>query len=99
MADQYTIYIDSILRNGNNNSIVISGWALNEETKTVPSIHVEGFDGIVQISYVYRGDVNALHKLASNVSAGFQVELDGNHNHSNVILFFTSDASENVDVV
>ncbi len=85
MADQYTIYIDSILRNGNNNSIVISGWALDEETKTVPSIHVEGFDGIVQISYVYRGDVNALHKLASNVSAGFQVELDGNHNHSNVI--------------
>ncbi|MEQ3458493.1 glycosyltransferase family 2 protein [Enterococcus cecorum] len=85
MADQYTIYIDSILRNGNNNSIVISGWALDEETKTVPSIHVEGFDGIVQISYVYRGDVNALHKLASNVSAGFQVELDGNHNYSNVI--------------
>ena len=29
MADQYTIYIDSILRNGNNNSIVISGWALD----------------------------------------------------------------------
>lgn len=85
MANQYTIYIDSILRNGNNNSIVISGWALDAETKTVPSIHVEGFDGIVQISYVYRGDVNALHKLASNVSAGFQVELDGKHSHSKVI--------------
>lgn len=85
MADQYTIYIDSILRNGNNNSIVISGWALDEETKTVPSIHVEGFDGIVQISYVYRGDVNALHKLASNVSAGFQIELDGNQSQNDVI--------------
>ena len=85
MADQYTIYIDSILRNGNNNSIVISGWALDEETKTVPSIHVEGFDGIVQISYVYRGDVNALHKLASNVSAGFQIELDGNQTQNDVI--------------
>lgn len=85
MADQYTIYIDSILRNGNNNSIVISGWALDEETKTVPSIHVEGFDGIVQISYVYRGDVNALHKLASNVSAGFQIELDDHHNHNDSI--------------
>lgn len=85
MADQYTIYIDSILRNGNNNSIVISGWALDEETKTVPSIYVEGFDGIVQISYVYRGDVNALHKLASNVSAGFQIELDGNQSQNDVI--------------
>ena len=85
MADQYTIYIDSILRNGNNNSIVISGWALDEETKTVPSIHVEGFDGIVQISYVYRGDVNALHKLASNVSAGFQIELDDHHSHNDSI--------------
>ena len=85
MADQYTIYIDSILRNGNNNSIVISGWALDEETKTVPSIHVEGFDGIVQISYVYRGDVNALHKLASNVSAGFQIELDNHHSHNDSI--------------
>lgn len=85
MADQYTIYIDSILRNGNNNSIVISGWALDEETKTVPSIHAEGFDGIVQISYVYRGDVNALHKLASNVSAGFQIELDGNQSQNDVI--------------
>lgn len=85
MADQYTSYIDSILRNGNNNSIVISGWALDEETKTVPSIHVEGFDGIVQISYVYRGDVNALHKLASNVSAGFQIELDGNQSQNDVI--------------
>ena len=85
MSDQYTIYIDSILRNGNNNSIVISGWALDEETKTVPSIHVEGFDGIVQISYVYRGDVNALHKLASNVSAGFQIELDGNQSQNDVI--------------
>lgn len=85
MADQYTIYIDSILRNWNNNSIVISGWALDEETKTVPSIHVEGFDGIVQISYVYRGDVNALHKLASNVSAGFQIELDDHHSHNDSI--------------
>ncbi|EOT42439.1 glycosyltransferase family 2 protein [Enterococcus columbae] len=77
MADKYTVYIDNILRNGSNGSIVINGWALDEESKTVPSIHVEGFPGNVQISYVYRGDVNALHKLASNVSAGFQIDLYG----------------------
>lgn len=77
MADKYTVYIDNILRNGSNGSIVINGWALDEESKTVPSIHVEGFPGNVQISYVYRGDVNALYKLASNVSAGFQIDLYG----------------------
>lgn len=85
MSNQYIIYIDSILRNGTNNSLLISGWTLDDKSKTVPSIRVEDCEGNVQISYVYRGDVNALHKLSSDVTAGFQIELDGKNLKKNSV--------------
>lgn len=74
MENQLKVCIDSILRNGRDKSLVITGWGIDEETKEVPELRIdkpEQFE--VDIQFVYRGDVNSLYKLNGNQHVGFVI--------------------------
>lgn len=72
MNKKLKVCIDSIMKNGKDKSLVITGWGLDEETKESPEIRIESDSQILfDKQSVYRGDVNGLYKLDSNQELGF----------------------------
>ncbi|WP_429950390.1 O-antigen biosynthesis protein [Enterococcus sp. AZ170] len=72
MNKKLKVCIDSIMKNGKDKSLVITGWGLDEEIKESPEIRIESDSQILfDKQSVYRGDVNGLYKLDSNQELGF----------------------------
>ncbi|WP_271496194.1 glycosyltransferase family 2 protein [Enterococcus sp. 5H] len=97
MKNQLKICIDSIMKNGKDKSLVITGWGLDEETKEIPRIRIDSAEqGTINVEYVYRGDVNGLYKLNGNQEAGFVVTVHLQGKIDTFDLTFYTNANEEI---
>jgi GT2 family glycosyltransferase len=99
MAKQVTITIDSITRNGQDHSITIKGWALDNEHKQAPMIEATSNKDIVKVKQYYRMDINLLFDLPNNVNAGFEIYINrGSRKGAITFLFKTEKLSSEYKV-
>lgn len=73
--NELIVYIDTIQQDKKQKSYLITGWALDPVTKTVPKISIASAHDHVTIQSVYRSDVIMAQKLSGNLEAGFQLEV------------------------
>lgn len=77
MSKKIHINIDSILRDKNENKLMVRGWCLNLEEKVVPSIEIKANDniGTETITMEFRPDVNQKYNLHGDEKCGFFILL------------------------
>lgn len=73
--NELIVYIDTIQQDKKQKSHLITGWALDPVTKTVPKMSIASAHDHVTIQSVYRSDVIMAQKLSGNLEAGFQLEV------------------------
>lgn len=89
MADKVTITIDSIVRNGQSQTLTIKGWALEEKNRIAPVITAKSpSNAKVEITQFYRMDVNILFDLPNETNVGFEIKITPNGSKGNVSLQF-----------
>ncbi|MGC6768402.1 glycosyltransferase family 2 protein [Enterococcus sp. LJL51] len=73
MDKNLTVTVDSIVRNGQDNTVTVKGWAFDESCKETPKITVQNeINAEVTISQFYRMDVNVLFDLPNEMNVGFE---------------------------
>lgn len=91
------VYIDSIQQDKKQKSYLFTGWALDPESKTVPTIHVRSAHKQATCTMLYRSDVIMAQKLSGDTQAGFQLEIKDPT--SPVELEFTSENKTRVETI
>lgn len=72
------ITIDSIIKNGDTDTIIMTGWTLNEQKKRSPKITVsDEYQNEVTIQRMYRLDVNTLFDIPNEENCGFEIKVTG----------------------
>lgn len=84
-----TIAIDSSQYLPETKEFIVTGWALDTETKAVPKIEITGA-GINEPTITYQGrhDVAALHKTSATLQMGFQILLKIDNPNDKVVISF-----------
>lgn len=75
-TEEVIVYLDLIQKNQKKKTLVITGWAIDPETKRVPQIAVAAPSLILTETQVFRSDVVMAQKLSGETQAGFQLEID-----------------------
>lgn len=89
MTDNVTITVDSIFRNGQDQTITIKGWALDESKRIAPMITAQAPSNVkVEIKQFYRMDVNILFDLSTNINVGFEIIIHPSGSKGKVSLHF-----------
>ncbi|WP_297075390.1 glycosyltransferase family 2 protein [uncultured Enterococcus sp.] len=73
--NELIVYIDSIQQDKKQNSYLLTGWALDKDHKTVPSINVRSSHKRATCTMLSRSDVIMAQKLSGDIKAGFQLEI------------------------
>lgn len=97
MTDDIKVIFDSIYREKQTNNLLITGWALNTETKESPSITINNQNQLssYNIRHVLRDDVNQIYQTKPVVEAGFVIVLEGITKRSPLeIIFQTATATK-----
>ncbi|OEG11399.1 glycosyl transferase family 2 [Enterococcus ureasiticus] len=91
MTNKVTITIDSILRNGQDKTITVKGWAFDQENKVAPVITVKSSPNAeVEIVQFYRMDVNILFDLSNEMNVGFEIIIKPRASKGKVIVQFAA---------
>lgn len=91
MTNKVTITIDSILRNGQDKTITVKGWAFDQENKIAPVITVKSSpNSEVEITQFYRMDVNILFDLPNEMNVGFEIKIKPKSSSGKVIIQFAA---------
>lgn len=91
MTNKVTITIDSILRNGQDKTITVKGWAFDQENKVAPVITVKPSPNAeVEIVQFYRMDVNILFDLPNEMNVGFEITIKPKTSNGKVLVQFTA---------
>ncbi|EOT47495.1 O-antigen biosynthesis protein [Enterococcus sp. AZ150] len=95
--NELIVYIDTIQQDKKQKSYLITGWALDPVTKTVPKISIASAHDHVTIQSVYRSDVIMAQKLSGNLEAGFQLEVT--RSASKLELVFQSGEQKRIETI
>lgn len=100
MNKQLKICIDSIMKNGKEKCLVITGWGLDEETKENLEVRI---DSDVKLTLdkqsFYRGDVNGLYNISANQNVGFVVTVPIQKNIDTFNLVFYTKEKEIIEKI
>lgn len=79
MNDEIKVIFDSIYKDKQTNNLMITGWVLDQTSKTSPEIFIENNKQVssYKITRVFREDVNQIYEADQSVLAGFEITLAG----------------------
>lgn len=101
MKNDLTICIDTIYRMKENESLIVTGWALNERDQIATIISVENTSAIAnyEIRQVFRPDVNSTFSIQETEVLGFQIELFLNSKKGDVPIHFSSNGLQSSELI
>ena len=95
---EIAVFIDQITRERATGDLMIVGWAIDEETKEIPTIQVEKENILAENTPVVRLDINHLYGLDVKTHSGFKLRLSGKMKGKAILDFQTTNHQNGIAV-
>lgn len=96
MNDEIKVIFDSVYREKQTNNLIVTGWALDQDSKASPEIIIENKKQVssYKIKRILREDVNQIYEADNSVLAGFEITLEGILIKNKLKMAFVSNSSK-----